>query len=420
MRAAYRRPLHFPPERALSAYRIRRGRRVSRLFPKSRRSSRSPLPAERGSHRTVSRRTPALRRRRYRHRRQSAPHRTLARGFEHSLLVGLDYKTLDYEARNSGFGNPTTDIPPLDLYDPDYSQPYSLPTTFTRSRTEADQYGLYVQDHVKYGDHWALTAGARQDWVSEESLGADENDQNNLSWRAGLVYLADNGLAPYMSYSESFTPQYGNNDVTGASYEPISGEQYEIGLRYRPVGWDASFEIAAFDISRENELVALPSNPSVQDQIGETRSRGVELGAELDLTRGLSAIASYTWNEVEVVEAGGAQVTNGKRVVDRPEHIAKLWLDYTFQQPVLDGLGVGAGIRHRGSAFSNADNTARYPSATLVDAAIRYEFDDVRLQLSAKNVFDDVKIYCTGNEPSSFCDYGVGREVLGSITYRWN
>lgn len=340
--------------------------------------------------------------------------------FEHSLLVGLDYKTLDYEARNSGFGNETTDIPPLDLYDPDYSQPYSLPTTFTRSRTEADQYGLYVQDHVKYGDHWALTAGARQDWVSEESLGADENDQNNLSWRAGLVYLADNGLAPYISYSESFTPQYGNNDATGASYEPISGEQYEIGLRYRPIGWDASFEIAAFDISRQNELVALPSNPSVQDQIGETRSRGVELGAELDLTRGLSAIASYTWNEVEVVEAGGAQVTNGKRVVDRPEHIAKLWLDYTFQQPVLDGLGVGAGVRHRGSAFSNADNTARYPSATLVDAAVRYEFDDVRLQLSAKNVLDDVKVYCSGNQPQSFCDYGVGREVLGSITYRWD
>ena len=145
---------------------------------------------------------------------------------------------------------------------------------------------------MKYGDHWAFTAGARQDWVKEESLGADENDQNNLSWRAGLVYLADNGLAPYASYSESFTPQYGVNEATGASYEPISGEQYEIGLRYRPIGWNASFEIAAFDISRENELVALPSNPAVQDQIGETRSRGVELGAEIDLTRGLSAIAS--------------------------------------------------------------------------------------------------------------------------------
>ncbi|ROO30253.1 TonB-dependent siderophore receptor [Salinisphaera orenii] len=340
--------------------------------------------------------------------------------FDHSVLVGFDYKTLDYEARNSGFRNPTTDIPPLDLYDPDYSQDYALPTTFTRSRTEADQYGLYVQDHVKYGDHWAFTAGARQDWVKEESLGADENDQNNLSWRAGLVYLADNGLAPYASYSESFTPQYGVNEATGASYEPISGEQYEIGLRYRPIGWNASFEIAAFDISRENELVALPSNPTVQDQIGETRSRGVELGAEIDLTRGLSAIASYTWNEVEVVEAGGAQATNGKRVVDRPEHIAKLWLDYEFQRPVLDGLGMGAGVRHRGSAFSNADNTARYPSATLVDAAVRYTFDNVRLQVSARNVFDDVKVYCTGNEPSSFCDYGVGRNVLGSITYRWD
>lgn len=340
--------------------------------------------------------------------------------FEHSVLVGLDYKTLDYEARNSGFGNPTTDIPPLDLYDPDYAQDFALPTSFTPSRTEAEQYGLYLQDHVKYGEHWAFTAGARQDWVSEQSLGEDENDQHNLSWRAGLVYLADNGLAPYLSYSQSFTPQYGVNEATGASYDPITGEQYEIGLRYRPVGWDASFEVAAFDISRENELVTLPDNPTVQDQVGETRSRGIEAGAEIDLTRGLSAIASYTWNEVEVIEAGGAQATNGKRLIDRPEHIGKLWLDYTFQQPVLDGLGMGAGMRYRGSAFGNADNTVRYPSATLVDASMRYEFDGVRLQLSARNVFDDVKVYCSGNQPSSFCDYGVGRSVLGSVTYRWN
>ena len=339
--------------------------------------------------------------------------------FEHSLLAGFDYKTLDYRSRNSGFGNPTTDIPPLDLYDPDYTQDFSLPSTFTPSRTQADQYGLYVQDHLKYRDKWAFTLGARQDWVNEQSLGEDKNDQDNLSWRAGVVYLADNGLAPYASYSESFTPQYGTNEVTGAGYDPITGEQYEIGLRYRPVGWNASFEVAAFEISRNNELVTLP-NSAVPSQIGETRSRGVELGARLDITRGLSALASYTWNEVDVIEAGGSQATNGKRVVNRPDHLAKLWLDYDFQQPALKGLGVGAGVRYTSSSFSNADNTARYPSSTLVDAAVRYEFDNVRLQLSANNVFDDVKVYCTGAQASSFCEYGLPRNVLGSITYRWD
>ena len=340
--------------------------------------------------------------------------------FEHSVLVGFDYKTLDYKSRNSGFGNATTDIPPLDLYNPDYNQDFTLPSTFTRNRTEADQYGLYVQEHLKYNDRWALTVGARQDWVEQDTRNADETSQNDLNWRAGLVYLADNGLAPYISYSESFTPQYGMNEISGERYEPITGDQYEAGLRYRPNGWNASFQLAAFEINRSNELVALPNNPLVQSQIGETRSRGIEASAELDLTAGLSSIASYTYNEVEVIEAGGSQATNGKRLIDRPDHLAKLWLDYDFQQPALAGLGMGAGVRYTSSSFSNADNTSRYPSATLVDAALRYTFDNVRLQVSANNVFDEVKVYCSGSQPSSFCDYGLPRNVLGSITYRWD
>ncbi|MES1950223.1 TonB-dependent siderophore receptor [Salinisphaera sp. S4-8] len=342
-------------------------------------------------------------------------------GIDHSLLVGFDYKSLDYDSRTSGFLRLSNQapVPDLDLYDPDYTQSFAIPEATNRNATDANQYGLYVQDHMKFAERWALTVGARQDWVDERSLGADKNDQDELTWRAGLVYLADNGLAPYVSYSESFVPQYGVNEVTGESLDPISGEQYEAGIRYRPDGWNASFELAAFEITRQNETVALPSNPTIQSQIGETRSRGAEASAQLDLSAGLKAIASYTYNEVEVVEAGGSQTTNGNRVPDRPDHLAKLWLDYSFQQPTLDGLGVGAGLRYTSSSYADAANESRYPSATLVDAAIRYQFDDVTLQLSGRNIFDEVKLYCDGAQATSFCNYGVPRSVVGSLTYRW-
>ncbi|WP_348765923.1 TonB-dependent siderophore receptor [uncultured Salinisphaera sp.] len=342
-------------------------------------------------------------------------------GIDHNLLVGLDYKSLDYDSRTSGFLRVSgqAPVPDLDLYDPDYTQSFTVPDAPNQNGTEASQYGLYVQDHMKFADKWALTVGARQDWVDEQSLGADKNDQDELSWRAGLVYLADNGVAPYVSYSESFVPQYGVNEVTGETLDPISGEQYEAGVRYRPDGWNASFELAAFEITRQNETVALPSNPTVQSQIGETRSRGAEASAQIDLARGLKAIASYTYNEVEVVEAGGSQTTNGNRVPDRPDHLAKLWVDYSFQQPALDGLGLGAGLRYTSSSFADAANEARYPSATLVDASVRYSFDDVTLQLSGRNIFDEVKLYCNGSQATSFCDYGVPRTVVGSLTYRW-
>nr|WP_265662045.1 hypothetical protein [Stutzerimonas stutzeri] len=38
--------------------------------------------------------------------------------------------------------------------------------------------------------------------------------------------LFDNGVAPYLSYSESFTPIIGLDTVTQQSYKPLEGEQW--------------------------------------------------------------------------------------------------------------------------------------------------------------------------------------------------
>ena len=51
----------------------------------------------------------------------------------------------------------------------------------------------------------------------------------------GVVYKAPNGLAPYLSYSESFFP-VSVSEVSGMSFRPTTGKQYEAGLRYQPTG----------------------------------------------------------------------------------------------------------------------------------------------------------------------------------------
>ena len=46
---------------------------------------------------------------------------------------------------------------------------------------------------------------------------------DKVTWRAGLVYLADNGFAPYASYATSFQPQIGTG-FFGQTYVPTTGE----------------------------------------------------------------------------------------------------------------------------------------------------------------------------------------------------
>ena len=86
----------------------------------------------------------------------------------------------------------------------------------------------------------------------------------------------------------------------------------------------------------------------------------------------------------------------------------------------LDGLGLGAGVRYTGTSFADTANTFKYPVATLVDAAVRYQLNpQIGLQLSVTNLLDEQPVYCGGQQPTATCDYGVPRELLGTLTYRW-
>ncbi|WP_159314406.1 TonB-dependent receptor domain-containing protein, partial [Klebsiella pneumoniae] len=58
---------------------------------------------------------------------------------------------------------------------------------------------------------------------------------NAFSGRAGLTYVADNGVAPYISYSESFLSSSGV-DGDGNPFKPSRGKQVEVGVKYQPAG----------------------------------------------------------------------------------------------------------------------------------------------------------------------------------------
>ncbi|WP_122680053.1 TonB-dependent receptor domain-containing protein, partial [Pseudomonas viridiflava] len=82
-----------------------------------------------------------------------------------------------------------------------------------------EQTGAYVQDLIEL-DRWNISLGLRKDWfdVSEENrvdefsastglVNRPAGTENSLTdskvtGRAGVLYQFDNGIAPYISYSE--------------------------------------------------------------------------------------------------------------------------------------------------------------------------------------------------------------------------
>lgn len=336
--------------------------------------------------------------------------------FEHTLLTGVDYNNGKFDQDQSlnfileGF----------DPFNPVYGQPLTfIPFSSASYEQKLSQTGVYLQDQLKF-DKWVFLLGGRYDWASNQKDDRTPQTQKDekFSGRAGIVYLFDNGLAPYASYSESFLPVMGTT-ADNSQLDPETGKQYELGLKYEPPGGSSLYTIALFDLTKQNvtEFVG-----GFARQEGEVRSRGVELEGKTEITQGFNLIGSYTWNDVEVTESESGNEGNTPFRV--PEHMASLWGDYIIQGGALEGLRIGAGARYVGSTYGDSANSFKVDSYTVVDALVSYELgkvdasmDGVEVSLNATNLFDEE--YVAGCFSSLGCQYGQQRTVYGTVTYNW-
>jgi iron complex outermembrane receptor protein len=333
----------------------------------------------------------------------------------HTLLFGLDYQHHDY----SDFGA-SYDVGPIDIYNPVYGSPLTFLGAYSDTDVKQDQLGIYLQDQIKVAEKWVFVFGGRHDWAdtkNDDQLSGTSSKQKDsaFSGRAGMVYLSETGLAPYVSYSTSFQPVLGTN-VLGEAFEPQRGRQWEVGVKYEPPGWDSFITVAAFDLRRQNVLTPDPVNPLNEVQTGEISSRGIELEAVSSLDFGLDLVGSYTYLDAEVTKSNVPGEV-GERPLAVAEHMASLWADYTIPEGMLAGLGFGGGVRYIGPSYGDVPNTLEVPGATLFDAAVHYEWNNFRFAINASNIFD--KEYIASCYGPVSCFYGAGRQVLGTVTYRW-
>lgn len=348
---------------------------------------------------------------------------------EHTLLTGVDFTKVYWKSLN-GYGV----SPPLDINDPTRGRPVDPIAFQTKSVQDQLITGLYVQDQIRY-DALTFTLGGRYDWVSTDTDNTDlasgaldtiSQDDRAFTWRAGVTYETEWGITPYASYSTAFSPNAGVNMATGDPFKPTESEQQEVGVKYLLPDSNTLITAALFNIDQTNglyyEVVDLPTGPAnIQVQRGKLRSRGLELEASTSLDNGLSLIASYTYTQAKIID--GPAGTVGNDVSSIPRHMASLWAHYDMPEDgALAGLGFGAGLRFTGSSYGSDENVSKNASRAFVDASIDYdfaainkEFEGLKLQVNATNLFDRQDAVCS----AGFCYRDQGRTVIGSLKYSW-
>jgi iron complex outermembrane receptor protein len=343
-----------------------------------------------------------------------------ALGGEHTLLAGFDYYRRFYDShRYRGTANSL-----LNLSTGTYTGSAAIDYRTDRgSRTLGNQYGIYLQDQIKIDDHWVLLLGGRQDWAdsvttSYQTGTVTSQSDSAATGRAGLVYLFDNGIAPYLTVSQSFLPQAGTDSRTGAALKPNRGLQYEAGVRYQPPGTNLMFSGSVYDLTQTN-VVTYDSNGLAYQQ-GKVRSRGVELEARGEIGN-WGLVAAYAYTDARITESALASEI-GQQVALVPYHTVSLWADYGLDDLGLDGVRIGGGLRYVGET-NLTDTAENVPGYLLVDAMakvdlgkLKPELEGLDLTLNARNLFNKSYYTCAASDG---CRFGEPLTVSAKLSIKW-
>jgi iron complex outermembrane receptor protein len=333
----------------------------------------------------------------------------------HTVLFGTDYQLFNLDSRTLGGTAPS-----ISSVNPVYGQAVATPTANVQSLTqEINQVGVYLQDQIKL-QNWILTLGGRFDAAElntfDRLTGKPQSTTDDaFTKRFGLTYLFETGIAPYVSYSESFMPTPGV-DFNTTAFKPTSSKQYEGGIKFQP-NRDVLVTMAYYDLTQKNVLGPDPvaGRTGYSVQTGEVNSKGFEFEAFVKFLPGLNVIAAYTVSDLKITASTNGDV--GKVPLLAPQTMASAYADYTFQSGVLAGFGFGAGVRYNGPTYADTLNTIVNADYTVFDAGLHYRQDKgMNYALNLKNIGNNGALACT---TSGGCQYISPRIVTATASYRW-
>ncbi len=336
------------------------------------------------------------------------------------LMVNTTLLGVDVVRQREVFDRYGYTLGDLDLFEPRYG--VTVPTepkpSIYADNRHLRRTGLYLQNQAKILERWVVSLGGRYDWTRNEISafsgdGSWSGETNNaFTGRAGAVYLADGGWAPFASFSQSFEPAAGRG-ASGERFKPTTGEQIEAGLRFQPHE-DFLATATVYRLAQQNVLTLDPMNRGFRVQTGEIVAKGAELELKGKPTPHLEVIAAYAYTQSKTTKSTIAAEL-GRTQPNVPRHQASVWAEHGLGPWGMPGVKLGAGVRFVGATRSLSFLDVRVPNYTLIDAMASYTTGPWRFALNVSNLTDrDYVANCTYG-----CFYGEARKIVANALYRW-
>ena len=286
-----------------------------------------------------------------------------------------------------------------DLYNPDAYIAFtgSYGRDGTSIEAKASNKAIYIFDTVTLNAQWEITAGLRyddfsvdyQNDYSDPSASINTND-SFVSWSFATVYKPTKNGTLYFGAGNSFNPSAEGLTVStrgnNAELNPEETKSYEIGAKWALLDNALLTNVALFKTIKDNALQRIDSSTYALG--GEQEVQGVELSATGQVNRDLVIIASYTYQDSEVVKEGPYNTAAiGQELANTPKHSASVWSKYQ----VNDKLAAGIGAQYLGDRFNNTNSESREiaDNYLIFDMMVAYQVSEkLNVQFNGENLTD--------------------------------
>lgn len=256
--------------------------------------------------------------------------------------------------------------------------------------------GWRFQNDDDFGDHNAFKLSTKYRFYEQNDLLAD------LRFSYGQGYRVPNLKERFYSFDHS---HLGYIVIGNPNLKPEQSDSYQLGLSLvKNDLWNADINLFWNDIKDliqtdyDNAAVINGITQYSYSNVAQAETKGIETTAQWQLSPQTRLNAAYTYTQAK-------DKSTDLDLTRRPEHIARLGVDYAF----TDALDFSLRARYQSDEFGDSANKYTSPDWFSLDGQIEWQFSPYLTAFAGMdNIFDEQRDF------SAAFDY---RPIAGRYSY---
>ena len=294
---------------------------------------------------------------------------------------------------------------PLDVNNPVYGANvpnYATPGGVKAGNTfqEADYISLYALDEILLlREKLRLTVGARATRLETKNVVSGTTTSSSdfpVTPRVGLNYTINPNLSVYALFDNTFQPQTGIQGIAvstgtattyqaGGPIEPLQGRIFDVGIKKDWAGDKWNTVVSFYSIGRKHIAQNIPGTV-YREEIGASRSRGVDIDIKGELVKGLSVVINYAFNDSKVTKDINPALVHARTPM-YVKNIQNTWLNYNLPAR-LKSFGLSLGYQYmggRGERYTTA-TPHKTPDYFRLDGGVNWHHKKIGVNLLVNNI----------------------------------